>query len=106
MPRAVEDGIRTKCGAERIPLERNRKKRAGFRLRETCPAWRFEVGFFKVCICFVFGCAGSRLLCRLLSSCSEREATLAACGLRSCGSWVLEYRLSSLGTQAQLLCSM
>ena len=28
------------------------------------------------------------------------------CGLRSCGSWVLELRLSSGGTQASLLCDM
>ena len=35
-----------KCQEERIPLERNRKKRAGFCLRETSQAWRLEVGFF------------------------------------------------------------
>lgn len=64
MPRAVEDGIRMKCEAERVPLGRSRKKRAGFCLRETS----LEVldGFFEVFICFVFGCAGSWLLFRVL----------------------------------------
>lgn len=61
MPRAVEDGIRMKCAEERIPLEGNRKKKAGLRLRETCPAWRFEVGFLPVLVLAVQGlgcCAG------------------------------------------------
>ena len=31
---------------------------------------------------------------------------IAACGLSSCGSWFLEHRLSSGGTQASLLCGM
>lgn len=61
MPRAVEDGIRMKCEEERILLEGNRKKTAGFRLRETCPAWRFEVGFLSLLFWAVQGlgcCAG------------------------------------------------
>ena len=35
-----------------------------------------------------------------------QASVAAAWGLRSCGSWSLEYRLHSWGTQVSLLCSM
>lgn len=76
-------------------------------------------------ILFIFGYAGSSLLCRLFSSCGKQRllfiavtgfslwwvvllqsvgsralASVAACGLSSCGSWALESRLNSGGTHA------
>ena len=80
---------------------------------------------------FIFGCAGSSLLCRFFSSCSEpgllflvvcRLLTLVASlvehrlssawasivvarGLSSCGFWALEHRLNSHDTGTQLLYS-
>ena len=35
-----------------------------------------------------------------------QASIVAVHGLRSCGAWALEQRLSSCGTPAQLLCSM
>ena len=74
---------------------------------------------------FIFGCAGSLLLCGLFSSCSERGLlpsgvrashcsgfsylgawALGLTGFGRCGSWALEHRLSSCGTQVSLLRGM
>ena len=76
---------------------------------------------------FIFDCAGSFLLHRLFSSCSEwglvfiallrlliavasfvanwghRASVVVASRLKSCGSWALAQRLSSCGQWAQLL---
>ena len=87
--------------------------------------------YIRILICF--GCAGSLLLIRLFSSCSEWgllfvtvpglltavaspvaehglqdmwASIVAECGLSSYGSQALEHRLSSCGTRAQLLCGM
>ena len=79
---------------------------------------------------FFFGCAGSSLLCRLFSSCSE-QGLLSSCGawashcgeastvaehrlqgvwasavlvhgLSNCSSWALQHRLNRFGAQAWL----
>ena len=82
---------------------------------------------------FIFGCRGSLLLCVGFPQLQRTGATLrcsarashccgfsccrartlgtqasvvVACGLSSCGLQALEHRLSSCGTQAQLLCGM
>ena len=74
---------------------------------------------------FIFGCAGSLLLCGLFSSCSERGLlpsgvrasrcsdfsclgawALGLKGFGRCGSWALGHRLSSCGTQVSLLRGM
>ena len=76
----------------------------------------------KIVSLFVFGCAGSSLLCKLFSSCGERRlpsscGTLAShhrgfccgawalgcIGFSSCGSWALEHKLRSCDTQTYLL---
>ena len=71
---------------------------------------------------FMFGCAGSSLLCRLFSSCTKWGLLSSCCAQASCGSGftcctaqapgragfsacgcqALEHRLSSCGTLAQL----
>ena len=89
---------------------------------------------FSFCILFIFifGCAWSSLLCRLVSSCEWGLLSIAvhrlliavaslvaehglqntwasvvvAHELSSCSTWALEHRLNSLGSWAQLLCSM
>ena len=43
--------------------------------------------------CGGFFCCGARAL-------GMRASVVVACGLSSCGSWDLEHRLSSCGTQA------
>ena len=74
----------------------------------------------------VFDCAGSSMLRRLFSSCSNQRL-LSSCGAQvshcggfsccqaralgcmgciSCGSWALEHRLNSWGAQTQLLRGM
>ena len=93
----------------------------------------FLLFFFlnKFIYLFIFGCIGSSLLhagflqlrratlhcgvqashCRGFSCCGAqtlgaRASIVVAHGLGCCGSQALERRLSSSGTQAQLLCSM
>ena len=64
---------------------------------------------FKLFIYFIFGWAGSLLLCRLFSGCSE-QGLLSSCsaqashwdGFSCCGPWALENRLYSWGTWAYL----
>ena len=50
--------------------------------------WFFKGSFIKknFCICLIFGCAKSSLLCRLFSSCSARASH---CSGFSCGAWAL-----------------
>ena len=88
--------------------------------------------FFFLNLFIIFGCVGSSLLrvgflqlwragatlccgaqashCGGFSCCRARApgaqaSVVVARGLSSCGSWASEHRLSSCGTQAQLLCS-
>ena len=103
----MEDGIRMKCQEERIPLERNRKKRAGFCLRETSQAWRLEVGFFLKYLFVLF------LAVQGLGSWAGFCLVAVSGGYSSCmwaqQLWLLgskAHRPSSLGTWAQLPCSM
>ena len=62
-------------------------------------------------ILFIFGCAGSSLLCGLfsgcgkqglLSSCGAQTSVIAGSGLSSCGSQALEHSFNSCGAWAQL----
>ena len=89
--------------------------------------------FYKFMYLFIFGCIGSSLLhagflqlwrvgatlrcgvrasrCSGFSCCRARAlgvraSVVVAHGLSSCGTWALERRLSSCGTQAQLLRGM
>ena len=64
-------------------------QRAGATLR--CGAWASH--------CSGFSCCGARAL-------GVRASVVVACGLNSCGSRVLERRLSSCGARAQLLRGM
>ena len=79
---------------------------------------RIFIYFLKFYL-FIFGCAGSSLLLRLFSSCSEWEL-LSSCGAKAshcgepCGAQALGARasvvvargLSSCGAEGQLLCGM
>ena len=51
---------------------------------------------------FIFACAWSLLLCGPFSSCGKwtQASVVATRGLSGWGSWALEHRLSSCGTQA------
>ena len=62
-------------------------------------------------ILFLFGCAGSSLLCGLSSGCSKQgllssygaqTSVIAESGLRGCSSQALEHSLKSCGAWAQL----
>ena len=69
-----------------------------------------EVAFLKIIYLFIFGCAGSLLLCGLFSSCGEPGATLKlqctqasnCSGFSRCGSWALNHRLNRCGTPGWL----
>ena len=59
-------------------------------------------------ILFIFGCAGSSLLCGLFSGCGKQgllssygaqTSVIAGSGLSSRGSWTLEHRFSSCGAR-------
>ena len=83
----------------------------------------FFFSFLKFIYLFTFDCAGSSLLCRLVSSWGKSEL-LSSCGAQAfhfgsfsscrlqaleytgfstCSSWALEHRTISRGTQALLL---
>ena len=95
----------------------NKEKKKSIRERKW--NWHFKIKFYL----FIFGCAGSSLLCGLFSSCGKRGplshcGTLAShCngflwstgsrsgGFSSCCVWVLGHGLQQCGTQTWLLCS-
>ena len=73
-----------------------------------CWAWAFsgcgEQGLLFVAVCGLLIVVAS--LCCRAQALGTWAAVVVACGLSICGSWVLERRLSSHGTQTQLLCGM
>ena len=76
-------------------------------LQSICSICSGPFFLFKIFTIFIFGFAGSLLLCGLFSSCGRQgllshwSAWASHCGgFSCCGAWALEYRLNSCGTWA------